>query len=106
MVLDEAAARLQDERLASLMEEAAGAAAAVPAGPVRDTYKRVGDGLVLETVDREGLVELLQPWIFERGALERAILAVREKAEQCISPIDLCRLARVPVRLLEWPPSP
>jgi len=61
---------------------------------------------VVETVDRQGLVELLEPWIFERGTLERAILAVREQAQPCVGPTDLCRLAGVPVRLLEWWPSP
>jgi 2-C-methyl-D-erythritol 4-phosphate cytidylyltransferase len=106
VVLEDAAGRIAEERLASLMEEAAGAAAAVPAGPVRDTYKRFQEGRVLETLDREGLVELLQPWIFERGALERGIATVGEKAERCGGPIDLCRLAGLPVRLLRWPPSP
>jgi 2-C-methyl-D-erythritol 4-phosphate cytidylyltransferase len=94
------------EGLAALLENAAGAAAAVPAVAVRDTYKRVRDGLVLETVDREGLAELLQPWIFERGALERAVAAVRSRSQACESPIDLCRLAGVPVRLLRWPARP
>src|SRR5207237_4784740 len=79
--------------------------AAVPAMAVRDTYKRVRGGVVVETVPREGLVELLGPWIFERGALEGAMARVRVggSGQPCRSAVDLCRLAGVSVRLLRWP---
>jgi 2-C-methyl-D-erythritol 4-phosphate cytidylyltransferase len=70
---------------------------------VSDTYKRVRGNLVLETVERAGLVELGEPWIFERGALERAVEATRLQARRCEGPIELCRAAGVSVRLLRWP---
>lgn len=44
---------------------------AVPVLPVADTVKRVADGLVVETVSREGLALAQTPQAFLREALER-----------------------------------
>jgi 2-C-methyl-D-erythritol 4-phosphate cytidylyltransferase/2-C-methyl-D-erythritol 2,4-cyclodiphosphate synthase len=41
----------------------------VPAVPVRDTLKRVGGGMVYETVDREGLMAVQTPQGFAVAAL-------------------------------------
>lgn len=47
--------------------------AAAPGLPVGDTLKRVGDGhVVLDTVDRRGLVGIQTPQVFHRTALEQA----------------------------------
>lgn len=72
------------------------------ASVVHDTYKRVRDGRVLETVPRESLVDAHGPWIFERALLERAIARVRAGDQPCRRPVDLVRLAGLEVRLLEW----
>jgi 2-C-methyl-D-erythritol 4-phosphate cytidylyltransferase/2-C-methyl-D-erythritol 2,4-cyclodiphosphate synthase len=45
---------------------------AVPVVPVADTVKRVRDGEVVETVDREGLVVAQTPQAFLASALRRA----------------------------------
>jgi 2-C-methyl-D-erythritol 4-phosphate cytidylyltransferase len=47
--------------------------AAIAAAPVADTIKRVGDGVVAETLDRSGLWAVQTPQAFRRVALERAL---------------------------------
>lgn len=53
--------------------------AAAPGLPVADTLKRVTDGSVLATVDREGLVGVQTPQVFPRDVLA-AVLAADEQA--------------------------
>ena len=50
----------------------AGADAAVPGLAVADTVKRVHDGLVVDTLDRDGLVAVQTPQAFSAGCLRRA----------------------------------
>lgn len=50
----------------------AGADAAVPALAVSDTVKRVSDGMVVDTIDRTGLVAVQTPQAFAAAALRRA----------------------------------
>lgn len=50
----------------------AGADCAIPAIPVANTVKRVADGRVLETVDRDDLVEVQTPQGFAAAALRKA----------------------------------
>ena len=49
-----------------------GADAAVPGLPVVDTLKRTQDGVVVETIDRRGLVSVQTPQAFRAGALRDA----------------------------------
>jgi 2-C-methyl-D-erythritol 4-phosphate cytidylyltransferase len=49
-----------------------GADAAIPGVPIVDTVKRVVDGRVVGTVDREGLVAVQTPQAFAADALRRA----------------------------------
>ncbi len=49
-----------------------GADGAVPVLPVTDTLKRVADGQVIATVDREGLVAVQTPQAFRASVLRRA----------------------------------
>jgi 2-C-methyl-D-erythritol 4-phosphate cytidylyltransferase len=53
-------------------QAAADTGAAICALPVSDTIKRVGDGLVAETLDRSTLVAVQTPQAFEAGLLRRA----------------------------------
>lgn len=50
----------------------AGADAVIPGLPILDTVKRVVDGRVVGTVDREGLVTVQTPQAFAAAALRRA----------------------------------
>ena len=54
-------------------------AAAAPGLPIADTLKRVSDGAVLTTVDREGLVAVQTPQVFPRDVLV-AVLADGDEA--------------------------
>lgn len=53
-------------------EVRSGADAAVPATPVADTLKRVADGAVSGTVERDGLVAVQTPQAFRADVLRRA----------------------------------
>ncbi len=50
----------------------AGAVAAIPGVPIGDTVKRVGDGVVVETLDRSQLVAAQTPQAFRADVLRRA----------------------------------
>lgn len=50
-----------------------GALAAAPAIAVADTVKRVEDGRVLGTIDREGLYLVQTPQVFRRDVLDRVL---------------------------------
>jgi 2-C-methyl-D-erythritol 4-phosphate cytidylyltransferase len=55
-----------------VLEGLSSADAVVPAVPVADTVKRVHEGRVVETLDRDGLMLAQTPQGFRREALERA----------------------------------
>jgi 2-C-methyl-D-erythritol 4-phosphate cytidylyltransferase len=58
--------------VARVLSAAAGGGAAICALPVRDTIKRVRDGLVVGTLDREGLWLVQTPQAFRRALLWEA----------------------------------
>jgi len=87
----------------SLLAELGGDPAGVPALPVRDTLKRGRAGLVVETVDREGLFEVQTPQLFDAAILRRAHAAGGGSV-----PTDDAALVErlgVPVRILAGSPS-
>ncbi len=61
---------------------------AVPALPIADTLKRVQDGVVVETVDRDGLVVAQTPQAFLAPALRRAFAADLSDATDCASLVE------------------
>jgi len=78
-------------------EVVASGAGVVPALAVADTVKRVGAGLVLETLDRDELVAVQTPQGFPREAIERAYAAaVREETDDAA----LVAALGVPVRTI------
>lgn len=60
----------------------AGVLAAAPGIPVADTLKRVVDGRVRTTVDRQGLVAVQTPQIFLRDVLVRVLAAGDEATDE------------------------
>jgi len=60
---------------------------AVPVLPVRDTVKRVRDGVVDETLVRDELVSVQTPQAFAAPAL-RAALAAGVEAPDCASLVE------------------
>lgn len=67
---------LTQEVLEETIQAAAQRGAAAPAIPVKDTIKRVQDGVVVETLERESLMAVQTPQIFDadliKGALAKA----------------------------------
>lgn len=61
---------------------------AVPALPIPDTVKRVEDGRVVETVDREGLVSAQTPQAFLASALRGAYARNLSGATDCASLVE------------------
>jgi 2-C-methyl-D-erythritol 4-phosphate cytidylyltransferase len=61
---------------------------AVPALPVADTLKRVRDGVVAETVDREGLVVAQTPQAFLASTLRRGFAGDLAGATDCASLVE------------------
>jgi 2-C-methyl-D-erythritol 4-phosphate cytidylyltransferase len=61
---------------------------AVPVLPVADTLKRVRDGVVDETVDREGLVAAQTPQAFLASTLRRAFAGDISCATDCASLVE------------------
>ena len=61
---------------------------AVPALSLEDTVKRVGDGAVAETVDREGLVRAQTPQAFLAPALRRAFEGAFEGVTDCAAAVE------------------
>ena len=61
---------------------------AVPVLPVADTLKRIRDGVVEETVDREGLVAAQTPQAFLAPTLRRAFAGDLSGATDCASLVE------------------
>jgi 2-C-methyl-D-erythritol 4-phosphate cytidylyltransferase/2-C-methyl-D-erythritol 2,4-cyclodiphosphate synthase len=61
---------------------------AVPVLPVADTLKRVRDGIVQETVDRDGLAAAQTPQAFLAPALRRAFAGELAGATDCASLVE------------------
>ena len=74
------------ERLIGALGE--GFDGAVPAVPVADTLKRVRDGVVAETVDRDGLVAAQTPQAFLAPSLRRAFSGDLSEATDCASLVE------------------
>lgn len=72
VVHDGARPCLTQELLCRSMAEAVATGAAVPALPITDTVKRVLDGLVVETVSRDGLWAVQTPQVFRSELLRAA----------------------------------
>ena len=74
------------ERLVGPLRE--GYDGAVPALPVADTLKRVEDGVVAETVPREGLVRAQTPQAFLAPSLRKAFAGQIAGATDCASLVE------------------
>jgi 2-C-methyl-D-erythritol 4-phosphate cytidylyltransferase len=74
------------ERLLARLGE--GVDGVVPALPIGDTVKRVEHGLVLETVDRDGLVAVQTPQAFVADRLRAAFAADVAGATDCASLVE------------------
>ena len=60
----------------------------VPALPLPDTVKRVDGGIVVETVERDGLVGAQTPQAFLARVLRRALVGDLSEATDCASLVE------------------
>ncbi|HEY5045796.1 MAG TPA: 2-C-methyl-D-erythritol 4-phosphate cytidylyltransferase [Solirubrobacteraceae bacterium] len=74
---------------------------AIAAVPMTDTVKRVTDGLVCETLDRDELWGVQTPQVFRRAALERALDVPNEVLAQATDDAWLIERAGGRVRVVE-----
>jgi 2-C-methyl-D-erythritol 4-phosphate cytidylyltransferase len=90
VVVHDAARPLLDETLVErlLAPLAEGYDGAVPVLPVADTLKRVRDGAIAETVDREGLAAAQTPQAFLAPTLRRAYAGDHAQATDCASLVE------------------
>ena len=88
----------------AVLDGLAGSDGAVPSVPVTDTIKRVDDGMVAETVHRDGLVLVQTPQAFARAALVAAHRAA--EAEGFTGTDDASLLERAGFRVAAVPGDP
>jgi 2-C-methyl-D-erythritol 4-phosphate cytidylyltransferase len=90
VIVHDAARPLVDEAVLErlLVPLAEGFDGAVPVLPVADTLKRVRDGVVSETVDREALVAAQTPQAFLAPILRRAFSGDLAGATDCASLVE------------------
>jgi len=65
-----------------------------------DTVKEVVDGTVRRTVPRETLVQVIGPWVFDRGAFVDALTRLAGAETAITDMIAFCEAAHVSVRVL------
>ncbi len=73
----------------------------VAAVPVKNTYKRVVDSRVAETVPRQSLFLLQGPWLFDRAVLADAVGQARHFQWSVADELSLCQRMQLPIRVVE-----
>jgi 2-C-methyl-D-erythritol 4-phosphate cytidylyltransferase/2-C-methyl-D-erythritol 2,4-cyclodiphosphate synthase len=92
--------------VAAVADAAAGMGAALPVTPVADTLKRVGDGLVLETVDRSMLAAAQTPQGARRALLLQAWVAFPpEGPREFTDEAALLEACTIPVHAIPGEPA-
>ena len=93
------------EVLEAAIRKAAERGAAAPGIPVTDTIKRAREGVVEETLEREGLFAIQTPQVFEAGLIRAAL---QRAAEEGLSLTDDCAAVErlgMPVSLVPGDPA-
>jgi len=75
--------------------------AAAPAVPVTSTLKRADRGVVIETVEREGVFEIQTPQIFDAGLIKAALTKARKKSIEVTDDCMAAELIGTPVHITE-----
>jgi 2-C-methyl-D-erythritol 4-phosphate cytidylyltransferase len=89
------------ELLDKTIQKAAVYNAAAPGIPITSTVKRVDDRTVKETVDREGLVEIQTPQIFNAEIIKAALTNVQKKAIEITDDCMAVEAIGLPVYVVE-----
>jgi 2-C-methyl-D-erythritol 4-phosphate cytidylyltransferase len=88
-------------RLRAVIEAGGERPVTVAAVPVKNTYKRVVDGRVAETVPRQNLFLLQGPWLFDRGVLNDAVGQARHFQWSVADELSLCQRMQLPIHVIE-----
>jgi len=92
---------IEDSVIERTLKAAVKSHAAAPAVPVRPTLKKVKDGVITETVDREGLYEIQTPQIFSADLIKAALTSARKKAVDVTDDCMAAELIGCPVHITE-----
>ena len=87
--------------IANAIDAAAKHYAAVPAIPVSSTVKRAADGIVTETVSREGLFEIQTPQVFDADLIKAALTNAGKKQIEITDDCMAVELLGAPVYITE-----
>ena len=98
---DGARACIDGDTIKKAIEAAAKHHAAAPGLPVTSTIKRVKNNAIVETVDREGLVEIQTPQVFDADLIKAALYAATEEAPNITDDCQAVELLGFPVRVIE-----
>ncbi|MCL2124387.1 MAG: 2-C-methyl-D-erythritol 4-phosphate cytidylyltransferase [Oscillospiraceae bacterium] len=75
--------------------------AAAPAIPVSSTVKRARDGIISETVDREGLYEMQTPQVFDKDLIKAALTNAKNKSVDVTDDCQAVEMLGCPVHITE-----
>ncbi len=89
------------QEIERVVEQAGRYGAATIATPVKDTVKKVADGIVQETIPRSSLYSVQTPQVFEAARLREAHLKAREQGYQGTDDASLFERLGYPVRIVE-----
>ena len=101
VIHDAARPLVTPETIRAALDALEGCDGVVVAAPVTDTVKRVEDGLVLQTVPREGLWAAQTPQVLRREALERGLAAASGPVTDDVALVE----GSGRVRVVEGPPE-
>ncbi len=87
--------------LRALMEAGKAKPVMAAAVPVKNTYKRVVDSRVVETVPRHTLVLMQGPWLFDRAVLDEAVRQARRFQWSIADELSLCQKVQLSIHLVE-----
>lgn len=91
---------LSGPQLTNMLALSDAAPVAIPAVQLKSTFKRVRESRIEATVQRDRLVRLQSPRIFERGTLARLVELAEKEGLEALDELSLVRLARLKVHLL------
>ncbi len=100
LVHDAARPFVARETIDAVIDAADGGVGAVPGVPVTDTVKRVVDGLVSETVSRDGLWRAQTPQGFPRHVLEAAFEAAKGRESTFTDDAAMVEALGIPIVLV------
>ena len=92
---------IENSVIEGALKEAVRSHAAAPAVPVSSTLKKVKDGVIIETIDREGMYEIQTPQVFSADLIKAALTNARKKSVEVTDDCMAAELIGFPVHITE-----